>query len=317
MSVVIDYPHKLYDTERIARHGRVEQAWIGTRLGKIYASQRQGPDFPEAFKKRLIDPRKMEDYFSLHGFEYGNWLTQEDRWTYYLGAVSALYDLTRLVGFEDSQAGLGGLISLAFGARGKSKALAHFEPRSWAINLTRYKRGAGKTAGRFLADNTGVGSLGHEWAHALDHYLGRMVMKGDFNYGSHIGETTKWTDARLNKLWLKLMRAMVGTRDALSSYHARVKKVVNESSIFGPYWLRRHELFARAFEAWLSLEGERKGRKNPFLNQNKYTSQMYPTPEEVKQFAGPLKTMLEEAADVIPQSARVGSEYFQTTFAYD
>ena len=47
-------------------------------------------------------------------------------------------------------------MSIAYGARGASKAAAHYEPERKVINLTKMK---------------GAGSLGHEWAHALDHYL--------------------------------------------------------------------------------------------------------------------------------------------------
>lgn len=48
-------------------------------------------------------------------------------------------------------------LAIAFGARGKGKALAHYEPARVVINLTKMK---------------GAGSLAHEWAHAFDDTLG-------------------------------------------------------------------------------------------------------------------------------------------------
>ena len=51
-------------------------------------------------------------------------------------------------------------LAIAFGARGRSGALAHYEPGRQVINLTKMK---------------GAGSLAHEWGHALDHSLGTML----------------------------------------------------------------------------------------------------------------------------------------------
>ena len=51
-------------------------------------------------------------------------------------------------------------LAIAFGARGKGGALAHFEPGRNVINLTKIK---------------GAGSLAHEWGHALDYFLGTSM----------------------------------------------------------------------------------------------------------------------------------------------
>lgn len=48
-------------------------------------------------------------------------------------------------------------LAIAFGARGKGRALAHYEPARVVINLTKMK---------------GAGSLAHEWGHAFDDFLG-------------------------------------------------------------------------------------------------------------------------------------------------
>ena len=47
-------------------------------------------------------------------------------------------------------------LALAFGSRGKGRALAHYEPGRHVINLTKM---------------SGAGCLAHEWGHALDRYL--------------------------------------------------------------------------------------------------------------------------------------------------
>lgn len=48
-------------------------------------------------------------------------------------------------------------LAIAFGSRGKGRALAHYEPARVVINLTKMK---------------GAGSLAHEWGHAFDDWLG-------------------------------------------------------------------------------------------------------------------------------------------------
>jgi hypothetical protein len=71
-------------------------------------------------------------------------------------ASKRLVDLADVLGIKPEDISLGGQLGLAIGARGTGNALAHYEPELKVINLTR--------AG-------GVGSLAHEWGHALDHSL--------------------------------------------------------------------------------------------------------------------------------------------------
>jgi hypothetical protein len=71
-------------------------------------------------------------------------------------SVEALVDLADILGIKPEDISLGGQLGLAIGARGTGNSLAHYEPDLRVINLTR--------AG-------GVGSLAHEWGHALDHSL--------------------------------------------------------------------------------------------------------------------------------------------------
>ena len=56
---------------------------------------------------------------------------------------------------------------MAFGSRGRGKALGHYEPSRKVINLTKEKGS--------------LGALAHEWLHALDHYL--YSLSYDFQNG--------------------------------------------------------------------------------------------------------------------------------------
>jgi hypothetical protein len=95
--------------------------------------------------------------FSFKGGEFGNWLSEQDRQQSLNHAYDAMMDLSDVMGVDPKDLSLGGKLSIAFGSRGRSKALAHYEPGRRVINLTKMK---------------GAGSLAHEFAHAFDHLLG-------------------------------------------------------------------------------------------------------------------------------------------------
>jgi len=101
-----------------------------------------------------------DDFLSVFGFrggEFGNWLSGKERQEVLNLGYHALLDLACVLDVPPRALSLGGTLAIAFGARGKGRAAAHYEPGRRVINLTRIK---------------GAGSLAHEWAHALDHYIG-------------------------------------------------------------------------------------------------------------------------------------------------
>ena len=109
-----------------------------------------------------------QDYLSVFGFrggEFGNWLNEKDRQASLDFGYEALLDLSRALDIRPDDLSLDGRLSIAFGARGRAGALAHYEPLREVINLTKMK---------------GAGSLAHEWAHALDNYLGRTLQAGEW-----------------------------------------------------------------------------------------------------------------------------------------
>jgi len=94
--------------------------------------------------------------FGFYGGEFGNWENQIERQQNLNFSYEAFRDLAAALGIKDSDISLNGNLSIAFGARGKGNALAHFEPMRNVINLTKIK---------------GAGSLAHEWGHAFDFFL--------------------------------------------------------------------------------------------------------------------------------------------------
>lgn len=287
------YP-KLYDTTNIAPGGKVEEHWSGSAYKDVFGSSRTGKKFPKSFS--ISDQYKALKYFNLKAFEYGNWLSQHDRYQYLIGCTVSLFDMASICQLSPSQIGLSNKVSFAFGARGNGGALAHFEPWSMAINLTRYNEAHAGSETRFLRSG-GVGSLGHEWAHALDFYLGRYVDKStELNFLSHIISSrmqrrgdyfeikerpkTELTSAFF-ELMLRIIYKPVKGQDGLFQYNDFYKplheKVKQEGSGMGEYWILKHELFARAFEVYLFYKGIKRKINNPFLKKSKYQAIMYST----------------------------------------
>lgn len=113
--------------------------------------QRKGPEVEFATK-----PEDVVTMFGLKGMQFGHYCTEQYAKEHIEHVSEALHDVARILGIPPEYIGLGGRLGLAIGARGSGNALAHYEPSTQVINLTR--------------DN-GVGALCHEWGHALDHFL--------------------------------------------------------------------------------------------------------------------------------------------------
>ncbi len=100
-------------------------------------ARRDGDATPEAFLHK----------FGFRGVQFGNWVENDRRCRDLNATHDSLIDLAEAVGIPFGTLGFGGKLGLAFGARGKGSAMAHYEPSQTVINLT-------KTAG--------PGCLAHE-----------------------------------------------------------------------------------------------------------------------------------------------------------
>jgi len=116
---------------------------------------------PEHFDPEL-PPEAIARSLHVRGGEFGNWVPGSERSKKLRLLAEAFHDLAEILGLSMDEVSLGGKLGLAMGSRGRggrNPAIAHFEPWSNVINLTRQKSD---------------GSLCHEWAHALDLVLGRI-----------------------------------------------------------------------------------------------------------------------------------------------
>ena len=119
--------------------------------------ERSGPDYRS---DKDVSGQDYLDTFGFNGGEFGNWLNDNERQQSLNFGFDAFKDLAKVLGVDDKAITFNGSLSIAFGARGRGAALAHYEPLREVINLTKMK---------------GAGALGHEWIHALDHSLGKQL----------------------------------------------------------------------------------------------------------------------------------------------
>lgn len=124
-----------------------------------------------------VDSKDFVEDFGFRGVEFGNWVAGDERQKSVNLAYDALHDLADTLGIPPKALSLDGKLGLAFGARGKGRAAAHYESGKLVINLTKL---------------SGAGALAHEWGHAVDHYFG-MLDRGESSMGQTRG-ATGWYD---------------------------------------------------------------------------------------------------------------------------
>lgn len=187
---------------------------------------------------RFTDGNILKARYGLRGGEFGNYTTSKDR----LGSINMAYDafedLFTAMGISHKDISLGGELAIAFGARGRGNAMAHYEPLKNVINMTK-KRGAG--------------SLAHEWGHALDAYLAKKT--GLHRFMSENTTSDKMLDS-MREL-INSFKEQNGKETAFytasKSFDKSYKKADNG------YWSSMPEMFARAFACYIKDKiGDRK-----------------------------------------------------------
>jgi len=224
-------------------------SFYGTELSRI------GPDHG-VNDDQDSHTRSLTDFSKMRGLQYGNSVTDDER-KHHLGqAALAMRDLTHTLGLPSEMGSFNGRLGLAFGARGKGRAAAHYEPNLRAINLTRHN---------------GSGSLAHEWGHAFDDILGEITKgKGMF--------ATEWTrkgdvkhetpdHERIYKPLQNLMEKLSGpVRQRMTSdFYQKGRDAGVSPEKMSTYWLSGKEMFARAFEQYLQNKMRKNGHHNTYL----------------------------------------------------
>jgi len=277
---------KITDTLTRSEGSRLDQYWTEEGFRTFYRRFRTGRALPKNMAKVADNQDRINATFHLRGFQFGNWVNTEDRYNYLASTYICLYDLNSALGFKKNNLGIDGRLGLAFGARGASKALAHYEPHSDIINMTRYKRCLTDEKPWYFVNTGGPGTLAHEYGHFLDFYFGRYQ---EPSASSSIGLAGDHSTARKRRDVRTPLRSQMENvlqtvywetdkngHQVASQFIQRMAKVTDN-----PYWYYRAEIFARVFEQWVAHTLHRKGIYNKFLARTKYMTSVYLNQKEL------------------------------------
>ena len=217
-----------------------------------------------------IAPRAVLEV-GFRGVEFGNWMPQNERQAHLDKAYEAFRDIADVLDIDYHDISLGGDLALAFGARGHSSALAHYEPGLNVINLTRMK---------------GAGNLAHEWAHAFDTWVcSWMIPSRNSQYSANVRKNDSHTEPQnTQEVFENLVYLMLTTvkdgRVTESQYLADSKLVDKQYNHNGHgYWANTEEMFARAFACYVADKLESIGRRNDYLCGYARPSDGFPVPK--------------------------------------
>jgi|GEM_PF-3430329 len=223
---------------------------------------------PDTYRNgRDVTPEELLETFALRGLDFGEWVEADFRQR----SVNLTYDsfkmLAESLGANDKGISLNDAMRLGigWGARGRGgRTAAEFYPDNKVIALTKTK---------------GDGSLAHEWAHAFDFMTERDNFWADAqgNYVNAINDIklalgTFYNTADLENLVMDLLRGVWSQARSRTGRLQEAKKFLKDEAIDHParqtrfesdaimldggkrgkYYSKKEEMFARAFEAYVS-----------------------------------------------------------------
>lgn len=256
------------------------------------------------FQPLKIDriPEVILNTYKFKGIEFGNWVDQTRRLDFCFNLFVGLYDLNKVLKF-DNNIGIYKTITLAYGARGAARALAHYEPPTQVINLSRDRRvdkvytdmfGEKLVSynsdpvkyKRFAEDSrqshSGYGSFAHEYGHALDYIIASKYCDRNkaLSGGSVVIKTYKNANVAFAHYEQSLELAYDSSNIEDAFYDAFTPILFSKSGIptgfykrmydfatkkKNTYWIQQNEIWARVFETYIAYKLHKQGIKNKFL----------------------------------------------------
>jgi hypothetical protein len=186
----------------------------------------EGADYRDG---KDVDEHDFINTFGFRGVQFGNWLSQKERQAVVNMAFDSFYRIAVTLKLSTPKAvSLGGKLAIAFGARGTSKAMAHYEPALHVVNLTKMR---------------GAGSLFHEYVHAIDNLSYLYLDKQAHLIPEHKLDIAKpylslyTSDKCIDGSEIHLKKAYSLLKDAIS--HAEDYKPVTRAYIIGFFMCER------------------------------------------------------------------------------
>lgn len=162
--------------------------------------------------KGKVSSKKLMDMVGLRAVEYGNYMDKDSSAEHTKRCAEAFIDLADVIGIDPKMVSFNGRLALAFGARGKGKFKAHYEPYKQVINMTKFNGG---------------GSLAHEWGHFLDNVAAVV-------YGGGVGNS-----------FMSDKSARAGVPIELTAAFADVKRAMFEGSLISKRKISRTSISHR------------------------------------------------------------------------
>jgi hypothetical protein len=233
--------------------------------------------FPYLSESGEIAVTRLGMDFDFRGIQFGNYVSDRDRIIHTKLVYGSFYDLSQILGMELKDIGFDKRLSISIGARGSGKAKAHYEKNQKIINLTKSR---------------GNGSIAHEYAHSLDNILFSALKEFDgnikktfsnqfmqyhrkykqetqskkrlddilddtvANYFSYQYKFPNLDEKESRKILIAFYNILAYIRESGFRYRS-----LNE----GTYWGNNEELFARAFESYISDKLEENKIENFYL----------------------------------------------------
>lgn len=215
---------------------------------------------PDQRKGANITPAQFKATFGFADVGFGKWVGGKQDQDHLNYSYDAFMDLANHFGADPKNIGFGGNLHFTIGALGRGKASAHF----WA---SQPHPDGGTVSVINLTNTKGDGTVYHEWAHALDHFMGgewlSKVRPRLLKLLSTQTATAADVDAIARRFLIggaywsndKKMSKVDAAIRGLSYYASRGEPTAyksNADKLGKDYWGNEHELIARAFEAWAS-----------------------------------------------------------------
>jgi hypothetical protein len=202
-------------------------------------------------------------------YQFGNSMTEAEREHHRANFERSMRDLCDALDLPPEMGSFNGRLAIAFGARGKAGAKAHYEPKKRIINLTRA---------------SGVGSLAHEWGHFFDNILNGFFgsNRGGFSSASYIPFQDKEENQKLASAIRELTKEFQNIKTRMRQ-DKDIQEMLSMGLIDPRYWFSAEEIWARAFERHVQKKLDEKGRKNTYLVALKKSAHpLWPNDEEVE-----------------------------------
>lgn len=234
--------------------------------------------------KSFSDVKKFfeTDGFKIFGMQFGNSLADKERTAHAIISAECLKDLAHVLNVPGEVITGDGALGIAISARGSRGALAHYEPGSTVINMT--KTGGG-------------GAFAHEMGHFFDNMLSRKFIgsKAEFLTGrphfKFSNEKVKVVSDRLKNINDKVQRRIREDDDFKRCSKKQAEWALNSA-----------ECFARAFEAFVKRKADKLGVRNSYLV-SLPKHYFWPTEEELDEYEG----IFEDVIDLLKED-RQGSK---------